>query len=167
LALSDLTAAVRTEGRVLDDKLARRQERWASKQAARSERAGSTGIRGLLVFILIGVGLIVILSSGCSGDWRKCSDNKDLVNNYQGIVDAQSDCSAQAGKLAKYGTPQWPSGPFNTFHVGDDYPKTGIAVLIEQDAQFSNVFGAMVHSTAKCTYDLDQKKVLDVTISPN
>jgi hypothetical protein len=56
---------------------------------------------------------------------------------------------------------------FSTFHAGDDYPKTGRIVLIEKDAQFSNAFGAMVHSRVTCTYDLDQKKVVDVSIAPD
>jgi hypothetical protein len=57
--------------------------------------------------------------------------------------------------------------PFGRFYTGDNYLKTGIVVLIERDAQFSNGFGAMVHSTVTCTYDLNRKKVVNATIAPN
>jgi transposase-like protein len=53
------------------------------------------------------------------------------------------------------------------FPHGDDYVKTGKAVLIEKDAQFQNAFGAMAHSTVMCTYDLNQKKVVDIIVTPN
>ncbi len=57
-------------------------------------------------------------------------------------------------------------GPFTYFRSGSDYPKTGKAILGEHDAQFQNAFGAMVHSTVECTYDLNAKEVTDVTIVP-
>jgi hypothetical protein len=104
----------------------------------------------------------------CTSDWHKCVDNADLVNHYLSNHSAQDSCKQEAESLAKYGTPKFPFlYYFDTFYKGDQYPKTGIAVLIEKDAQYSNGFGAMVHSTATCTYDLNQKKVVTVNITPN
>jgi hypothetical protein len=45
--------------------------------------------------------------------------------------------------------------------------KDGKVVLVEKEAQFSNAFGGMVHSTVMCTYDLNQNKVVDVFATPN
>jgi hypothetical protein len=104
----------------------------------------------------------------CISDWRKCSDNADLVNHYNAIGIAQGDCEREANNRARYGSPKWPSlDYFGSFYTGDRYPKTGIAVLVEKDAQLSNAFGAMVHSTVTCTYDLNQKKVMDINVAPN
>ena len=103
----------------------------------------------------------------CPSDWRKCQDNANLMNNYKGVGNAQASCEIEAEKRARFGSPKWPWVPFSTFHTGDEYVRTGTAILIEKDAQFQNVFGAMAHSTVICTYDLAQKKVLDVSIGPN
>jgi hypothetical protein len=87
---------------------------------------------------------------------------------HTGIVDAQSTCDLEAKNRAEFGTPKFPFlSSFETFHTGGDYVKTGMVVLIERNAQFSKVFGAMVHSPVTCTYDLDQKKVVDISIDPD
>jgi hypothetical protein len=71
----------------------------------------------------------------------------------------------------QYGEPKWPGflsgGGFASFHPGTDYISTGIAVAIEPDVQIENAFGAMVHSTAICRYDLNAQSVVDVSWSPN
>jgi hypothetical protein len=106
----------------------------------------------------------------CHDDWRFCTDNAQMVNEYFGWIHAQNSCESTADKMAKYGTPQWLHSwmpNFNFFHTGSDYQKTGKAVLIEHDAQFQNMFSAMVHSTVTCTYDLETKTVIDVSITPN
>jgi hypothetical protein len=109
-------------------------------------------------------------TASCKDDWKRCADNDDLVNNYSEYYEVQSDCERAANKQAKYGTPIWPGfwsgGSFNTFHKGSDYVKTGIVVAIEKDVQFSNEFGAMVHSTAYCKYDLNTNAVISVDIAP-
>ena len=102
----------------------------------------------------------------CTSDWHKCADNAGLINNYH-RYDLQTSCKMEAEHRARYGTPKWASWlTFETFLAGDEYPKTGIAILIENDAQFSNVFGAMVHSTVECTYDLNQGKVVNISVIP-
>ena len=107
-------------------------------------------------------------NASCKSDWRACSDNADLVNNYGKIVDSQVACKSEAQGRAKFGTPKFPFlFFFGKFYKGDEYVKTGVIKLIEDDAQFSNVFGAMVHSTVTCTYDLDQEKVVDISIGAN
>lgn len=39
--------------------------------------------------------------------------------------------------------------------------------MLQNEAQFSNGFGAMVHSRVVCTYNLRAKRVLNVSITPN
>jgi hypothetical protein len=70
-----------------------------------------------------------------------------------------------AEKEAKYGDPKWSWVPFGSFLTGKNYVTTGKVTLIDNDVQFSNGFGAMVHSTVRCIYNLNTKAVLDVFIS--
>jgi hypothetical protein len=142
---------------------------------------GPRNRRGLGIFLLIIIGLAVLFRGSntgqgtnerpsipsCKSDWTRCSDNSDLVNNYLSDLSAQTDCKFEALTHAKYGDPKFPwLSYFDTFRKGDQYPKTGIAILIEKDAQFQNGFGAMVHSEVTCTYDLRAKRVLAIDISP-
>jgi len=102
----------------------------------------------------------------CRSDWTKCADNEQLVNNYRNWSDVQVDCQYAANERAKYGNPDWPWIPFGSFYAGNNYISSGIATAIETDAQFSNGFGAKVHSRVTCRYDLRAKRVMDVNISP-
>jgi hypothetical protein len=106
----------------------------------------------------------------CKDNWHLCADNSEMANNYSGWIHAQNACEEGATALAKYGTPAWPHSwmpNFNTFRNGSDYKETGQAVLVERNAQFQNGFGAMMHSTVTCIYDLAARKVIDVTIEPH
>lgn len=86
----------------------------------------------------------------CATNWTSCVDNADLVNNYLSDHHAQTDCKQEAKKRAAYGSPNLPSlFFFDSFQVGNDYPRTGIAILIEKEAQFQNGFGAMVNSSVR------------------
>lgn len=55
--------------------------------------------------------------------------------------------------------------PFETFIGGSDYVKKGVAIAIENNAQFQNGFGAMVHAKVTCFYDLNAQSVKDVIIT--
>jgi hypothetical protein len=101
----------------------------------------------------------------CRSDWTQCADNERLVNNYSDWSTVQVACKTAANDRAKYGTPEWPWFPFGTFYKGGNYVTSGIAVAVEPDAQFSNGFGAKVHSRVTCTYDLRAKRVTQVDIS--
>jgi hypothetical protein len=102
----------------------------------------------------------------CKTDWTLCIDNSDLENNYLVDSTAPFECKQEAIKRAKYGDPKFPwAYPFSTFYKGDQYSKTGIAILVEKEAQYQNGFGAMVHSEVTCTYDLRAKRVLNIEIS--
>lgn len=79
------------------------------------------------------------ISLSCKDQWTLCVDNSDLVNHYLEDQRAQFECKSVAIKQARYGDPKFPwAFPFSTFHTGTDYPKTGIAVLIEEEAQYQN-----------------------------
>jgi hypothetical protein len=100
----------------------------------------------------------------CKTDWKKCSDNAELANNYSGWTTVQSACKIAAEAKAKYGTPKFPWFSFGSFLGGDDYPKTGVVTVIEPDAQFSNGYGAMVHSEVRCIYDLNNNMIRNILI---
>lgn len=165
-----------------EERVRKRETALAELQAQKKARRAESGGIGKSIFVAAviggGLGLYFVLGSpgkdekkvitGCTSNWRLCADNGDLVNNYLSDHSAQSACKDEAEKLARYGSPKFPwLYFFDTFNRGNDYPRTGIAVLFEKDAQFSNAFGAMVHSTVTCTYDLNQNKVLNVSIAGN
>jgi hypothetical protein len=101
----------------------------------------------------------------CRSDWTKCADNEQLVNSYSDWSLVKVRCKRAANDSAKYGNPDWPWFSFGTFYKENNYVTSGIAVAIEPDAQFSNGFGAMVHSKVICTYDLRAKRVTNVAVS--
>jgi hypothetical protein len=101
----------------------------------------------------------------CNSDWSKCADNSQMANNFKEWSRGKVACKYAANEKARYGTPVWPWLAFSSFYPGTNYVTSGIAVLIERDAQFQNGFGAMVHSRVECTYDLRAEKVTDVIIS--
>lgn len=139
-----------------------------------------TGRNGCLITLAIVAVLIFIgsLSSnnqstpsdqatnGCRLNWTKCADNEQLVNNYSQWDHVRYHCEQEATDEAKYGTPKWPWYSFGTFLKGNKYISSGVAVAIEPDAQFSNGFGALVHSRVICSYDLRAQRVISVDVSP-
>ncbi|WP_395495816.1 hypothetical protein [Acetobacter sp. KSO5] len=110
-------------------------------------------------------------SATCSEDWKACKDNADLMNNYSKAIDARVTCQMEAEQGAKFGTPVFPSvwsgGSFHSFLNGSDYPKKGYAILIENNAQFQNQYGAMVHSTVFCKYNFKSGKVDEIHVEPH
>jgi hypothetical protein len=105
------------------------------------------------------------VETGCKVVWSKCVDNADLANNYSGWTRVKADCKLEADKLARYGDPKWPWGSFESFYVGDNYAKKGIAYAIEREAQFQNGYGAWARVEVVCQYDLNAKKVTNVSIN--
>jgi hypothetical protein len=131
-------------------------------------------------FALIGIVVYALLAMGssdsdsgestqsssdpCTSDWRKCDNNSDLINNYDGMIDAKTDCQLAAEERAKYGEPEWPWVSFGKYKSGEDYVKTGEVLIIEDDAKFENGFGAMRKTTVVCRYDLKRNTVVDLAI---
>jgi hypothetical protein len=151
---------------------------YADKFASCPHCSGRTQAIGCLAFAVICVVAFVIWSAvgsgdhttsapSCTNDWSKCTDNAELANHYSGWTKVQAYCKVEAANEARYGTPVWPWIPFGSYLPGNDYVTTGIAVAIEQDAQFQNGFGAMAHSTVTCKYDLRADKVLSVEVEPH
>lgn len=103
----------------------------------------------------------------CSSRWADCADNADMVNHWSDWTKVQAACEVEAESEAKYGTPKFPWGAFDSYLKGNNYITTGIATAIENDAQFSNAFGGMVHSGVICHYDLKADKVTDISITPH
>jgi hypothetical protein len=107
---------------------------------------------------------VVQPSGSCNSDWRQCSDNADLMNNFSDITRGSVSCMYAAKKLAKYGSPSFPFIYFSTFHSGSDYARTGLVTLIESDAEFQNAHGAMVHSVVTCKYDRNSQQVVNGSV---
>jgi zinc ribbon protein len=103
----------------------------------------------------------------CVSDYKKCTDNKDVVEHHQSRtgISMTIECKAAAEQAAKYGTPELPFFAFGMYRSGRSYIDSGIAVLVENDAQFKNGFGASEHVIATCFYDLAQNQAR-VTLIP-
>jgi hypothetical protein len=121
---------------------------------------------GFIVWMIIGSGSGPSAPS-CGDDFSKCANNADVVNHATLWTEVEADCEVEAEHEAEYGTPVWPMLPFSHYSDGDDFVKTGIATAVEPDAQFQNGFGAMVHSTVICKFDLRNHKVLSVAVEPH
>jgi len=131
---------------------------------------------GIIIVVLFIVVVIASLNSGnqtakpttqedsCHSDWTKCADNEQFVKRYSDWSRIKMECKDAAKDRAKYGNPEWPWLPFGSFYKGTNYITSGTAIAVEPDAQFSNGFGGMVHSTVTCTYDLRARRVTDVNI---
>ena len=132
-------------------------------------------IAGLSILVLFGLGLGVArvvahkedgANSTCKSDWRKCSDNADLINNFSGVSYGRARCLAEAKARAKFGAPKFSSPPFGTFRDGNDYVKTGVAIMVEKDAQFQNApEGPWVQTNIVCKYDLADRQVLVLEVA--
>jgi hypothetical protein len=175
--VSDKAAACLNCGHPIADPAASARVKRLLKQAPEEAPKAKGGCGSVFIVTVIVIAVILIIAGykgekqsanpSCKSDWHVCADNADLVNHYNGIISAQTDCKFEATKLAKYGDPKFPFLHFSTFYSGNAYVKTGVVVLLEKDAQFQNVFGVMVHSTVMCKYDLARKKVLDANVSSN
>ena len=104
------------------------------------------------------------IEEACHNDWRQCKDNEMLINHYAREHHVMSTCETAAEKLAKYGTPKRGWAAFGYYRNGTDY-LTGYGEVVDKDVMFSDMYGAMVHSTAYCKYDLVNEKVVDVFVS--
>jgi len=137
---------------------------------------GVEGCLGALLLVgLLGVAIAIVSNNAdqkpdehaaCRGDWHKCKDNADLVNNSGEWSRVEVDCKIAAEKSARYGSPKWPWFAFGSFFKGSNYVQTGRVVAVEPDAQFQNGFGAYVHSRVTCDYDLTLKNVTNVYVTP-
>lgn len=123
---------------------------------------------GFLGWACIQDGVKPTADTGCNRNWKLCKDNADLINHYGNLTAELSvQCKDAAEHAARFGTPEFPWLAFGSFRKGKKYVETGVVEAIEPDAKFQNGFGAMVHSTAICTYDLNLKKAVDIKILPN
>ena len=105
-------------------------------------------------------------SSLCADNYKACSDNAAVINNYRGIGDAQFACKTAVDDHVKYGSPDWSwLYQFGKFYGGDDFVKTGIIRIIDDTVKIQNMYGAMEHSQVECEYDLNSKKVLQISIN--
>ena len=134
---------------------------------------------GVRAFAIVGFWVIAIAaslptsaappSSGCSTDWHQCKNDVDLFQNFQGISDIQAACKAGVESATKSEI-RWPS-PYFSYFRGSEATKTtvesGVVFLIEPNVQYPNELGAMLYSTITCSYDLNQRKVVGLTVSSN
>jgi hypothetical protein len=145
------------------------------------------GCLGVSIICALGIVAILVMASGehkdvgdggdrvdktsnlCQKNWEKCADNADLINNFVDNnlsvkSDIMNDCTNGAEKLTKYGTPKWSWIKFGKFKSGDDFPKTGVIFIVDDEAMFQNEFGAYKHVMVNCEYDLRNSQLLNVEV---
>ncbi len=101
----------------------------------------------------------------CTAHYTDCKDNSDLVNNYGKIGEIQAACQYATNDHVRYGNPDWPWLPFDSFFAGKDDVQTGVVRLLETNVQIQNGFGAMAHSRVVCDYDLRTGTVVLLNIN--
>lgn len=109
-----------------------------------------------------------LLAPTCAANWRSCTSDEEVANNWYGWSGLRHECERAASAQAKYGEPKWPSYAFGHYRHptdGTSFVGEGKAILVEPDAQFQNMFGAMVHVRLWCFYDLANGRVSDVSFS--
>lgn len=102
----------------------------------------------------------------CTDDWHKCADNGMLVNHWKGVFDAKIACEQEADNEAKYGHPTFSLVSFSTYVTGKSYLNTGLLLLEDDDSTFQNGFGAAARVQVQCLYDLNNSKVVDMSVTP-
>lgn len=105
-------------------------------------------------------------ASNCKSDYRACKDNKDLINNYDPSVIrvAKSSCKLSVDEHVKFGSPEWDWNDFGSFLIGNDFVKTGIIIIADNNVKIENMYGAKARTEVRCSYDLESKKVLEVMV---
>jgi len=99
-------------------------------------------------------------------DYKDCADNAAVINNYRGIFDAKVACAVAVDDNVKYGSPDWSwLVRFGHSYGGDDFVKTGIIRIVDDEVKIQNMYGAMERSRVECEYDLNSKKVLAISIN--
>ncbi|ADH91576.1 hypothetical protein Snov_4311 [Ancylobacter novellus DSM 506] len=101
----------------------------------------------------------------CRKDYKSCASQEQLVDIYEGMTQAQTSCKRAARKLARFGDADIPFFAFGTYFPYEGSAKSGKISLIEEDARFQNVYGAMQRVKLKCYYDLETREVVEVTAS--
>ncbi len=162
---------------VLYDASGAERDLRAERRVQRHLQSGPGRGCALIALLILGsvfIPIVFVISQSskekrptCQSSWQLCTDNAELVNNNLDMVLAQSACEMEAKTLAKYGTPKFDTVPFGSFYMGDSYVKMGVATLVEKNAQFSNAFGAMVHTRVICRYDLNSRVVIDARVEAN
>jgi hypothetical protein len=101
---------------------------------------------------------------GCTRDWSKCADNRQLVENYWQWPIIVSECQAEAERfIAPKGTAVSPSQPVETFTnyaIGNDYPKTAIAKT--PLFRYRDASGQTRFAWLECRYDLGIRHVIGI-----
>jgi hypothetical protein len=131
-------------------------------------------IRRFLIFVII---MVVIAAIGkanqppnpedvaCSLDYRKCHDNSHMINTYSHMFIAKTRCQTELSKSVRYGSPEWGWVPFGYFYNGEDYIRTGIVRITDEEVKIQNMFGAKVNSVVECHYDFNNESARIVSTS--
>ena len=104
----------------------------------------------------------------CKNDYRLCADNADVMNNYNRIDWARSQCVSELENHAKYGKPEFKSIPipgardysiaFLMYDKGNDFPSTGVVKMSDNTVRVPNIHGAKELSTVVCWYNFISEK---------
>lgn len=141
-----------------------------AKEAALKPQGLKATIIGICLCILLGSmfigGIFAAVEEAwnrpsCWNDYRKCADNAQLVmfHRLKDLTSLPSTCQATAESLSRYGKPDLPWGAFRQAPPGDWSIKSGFIELVEREARFPNMYGAMEKRVARCHIDLQLEHV--------
>jgi hypothetical protein len=101
----------------------------------------------------------------CKTRWTVCVDTSDLAENNPVWEKVRYSCKRAGDQAARYGAPQWSWVPFDSYLRGDDFLKTGNVTAIDSDVRFQNGFGIYGRSRVVCIYNLNEGRVVNVSVS--
>jgi hypothetical protein len=149
----------------------------AAKKKENAKKAGGIGC-GFILLLFVGLFMYMVSEGGkireaekanptCVSDYTKCKDNHDVIEHHESKnnIRLSIECGSAAKHAAKYGEPNIPFMGFGRYFSGNFYVRDGKAILMEDDATFKNGFGADVHVTLRCEYDL-KNEIAEVAVSP-
>ena len=108
----------------------------------------------------------VVKADTCENNYKKCVDNEDLINSYDTaiIAAAKTRCKFAVEDHVKFGEPDWDWFIFERYNKGNDYVETGIINIGDNSVKIENMYGAKARTIVGCRFDLESKKVLDISI---
>jgi TPR repeat protein len=107
-----------------------------------------------------------VMNDACRKDWRNCVDNEMFVDGSPWEhTNAKVACKRAVSNAATHGEPEFNWVAFGSYYKGDDYIKTGIVKLTDDEVMMFNGFGGKSKTSITCRYDINSKTVLGIVMN--
>jgi hypothetical protein len=102
-------------------------------------------------------------SYNCANDWRMCSNNEQLIQEWNGLRKVEEVCRDRFDIGVVVGEPVYNDNDhFSYYHHGVDYIGSGILQIADQHVHMTNLQGLTVRPHPLCTFNLVTGEVVGV-----